>query len=145
MALLMLWFELGKRSDHLHHHASGRRGGIDRLGQTPKPRPWPRPDRSIIVSTSRSERESRSSFHTTSTSPFAELIQEPLQFRPIPAAARGLLAKDTLAFRCFQRGHLRRGVLLVGGDASIADQHCANVSPLISIKQHFFATRQSCK
>jgi hypothetical protein len=25
-------FEFGKRSDHLHHHASGRRGGIDRLG-----------------------------------------------------------------------------------------------------------------
>ncbi len=60
----------------------------------------------------------------------------------MPAAARCLLAIDTLAFRRFQRGHLRHGILFVGGDTRVPDQHCANVSPMISIKQHFFATRQ---
>jgi hypothetical protein len=31
---------------------------------------------------------------------------------------------------------------LIGRDASVADQHCVKVSPMISIKQQRFATRQ---
>ncbi len=60
-----------------------------------------------------------------------------------PSGRRCLFPINTLALRSFQRGHLRRGVLLIGRDASVADQHCANVSPMISIKQHSFVARRS--
>ena len=71
----------------------------------------------------------------------AQLIQQPVQFGAVPTSARCLLAKDALAPRCFERGYLRRGVLIVGRDPGIADQYCAKVSPMISIKQQLFAMR----
>jgi hypothetical protein len=38
---------------------------------------------------------------------------------------------------------LRGGLLLV--NPSVAHQHCAKVSPMLSIKQYLFAMRRSCK
>jgi len=61
---------------------------------------------------------------------FSELIEKPVEFGPVPASTRGLLAKDASAAGSFQRHPLRRGVLVVGGDSSVADQHCTNVSPI---------------
>jgi hypothetical protein len=73
----------------------------------------------------------------------AELIQMPLQFGPVPAVARRLLPINTLAFRRSQRRHLSSDVLVIGGDASTADQHAQTHRQMISVKQHCFATRQS--
>ena len=70
------------------------------------------------------------------------LIQQPVQFGPVPGSARRLLAKDALAPCRFERGHLNCGVLVIRRDAGVADQHCANLSPMVSIKQQCFATRQ---
>ncbi len=70
----------------------------------------------------------------------AELIQKPMKFGPVPAPARRFLAIDPLASRRLERGHLRGGFLFAGGDPGVADQHCTNVSPMVSIKQYLFAT-----
>lgn len=61
-------FELGECSDNLHHHSPCWRGYVDRLGETAESGSAS-PIRSITVSTSRSECDSRSSFRTTSKSP----------------------------------------------------------------------------
>jgi hypothetical protein len=74
---------------------------------------------------------------------FAELIQETVKFRPIPAPARGLLTVDAFATRSVERRYLCGGFLVVGGDASVADEHCTKVSPLLYIKQYLFAIRQT--
>jgi hypothetical protein len=37
---------------------------------------------------------------------------------------------------------LRGGVLVVGGNPRVVNQHCANLSPMLSIKQQRFAARQ---
>jgi hypothetical protein len=72
----------------------------------------------------------------------AKLIQEPMQFGPVPAPTRRFLAIDTLAPRQLERTYLRGGFLFASGDTGVADQHCAKVSPKVSIKQHLFATHQ---
>jgi len=72
----------------------------------------------------------------------AELNQEPMQFRSVPAPARRFLAIDSLAPHRPKRSHLHGGFLLARGDTGVAEQHCANVSPRVSIKQHLFATHQ---
>ena len=51
----------------------------------------------MIVSRSRRERDSRSSFQTTTTSPAAKLIEEPEELGPVPTSAGNLLTVDALA------------------------------------------------
>jgi hypothetical protein len=53
-------------------------------------------------------RDSRSSFHTTRNIALTELIQKMVQLGPVPAVARCLFTIDTLVFRRFQGGYLRR-------------------------------------
>ena len=55
-------------------------------------------NRSIIVGTSRNEREPVEFPHHEDIA-LAQLIQEPLQFGPVPAPTRRFLAIDTLASR----------------------------------------------
>jgi hypothetical protein len=59
-------------------------------------------------------RESRSSFHTTSHVGLAELIEESVEFGPIPATTGGLFAMNPLTSGRLQRRHLRGGFLVVG-------------------------------
>jgi hypothetical protein len=130
--------EFGKRADHPHHHAPGRRGGVESprsdCGTWLRPRPsapqWPaRP-----AVSARAGRVSTPPAHRPGVAdPTASAVRA-------GPSARGLLAIDTLALGRFQRSHLRRGVLFVGGDASVADQHCANLSPMILVTQPLFAT-----
>ena len=73
---------------------------------------------------------------------------EPEELGPVPPSAGRLLAKDAIAPSRGQRRHLRRGVLLVGGHASVPDQHCKTVLPITLIQQYRFATPnplQTCK
>ena len=100
------------------------------------------PSRSMIVSTSRTERESRSSFQTTRHVTLAELIQKPVKFWPIPSSSGSLLFIDALATGGLQSRHLDGGVLIVGGDSGVADLHCSNVSPFNILMQYLFATRE---
>jgi hypothetical protein len=116
------------------HSTWFRRGGIDRSVRLRNPA-LASASRSMMARKSRSERGSGSSFHTTSTSPLAELIQEPMQFGAVLTPAGRFLAIDTLASRRLERDRLRGGFLLVSGDPSVAHQHCAKLSPML------FATR----
>jgi hypothetical protein len=58
-----------QRPNHLHHHASCRRRVVSMASVRLRKPALASPKRSMMVSTSRSERESRSSFQTTRTSP----------------------------------------------------------------------------
>jgi len=51
------------------------------------------------------------------------------------SAPRGVLTINRLASRCLERSHLCCRVLFVSGDASVTDQHCANLSPTFLLKQ----------
>lgn len=97
----------------------------------------------MITSTSRSERDNRSSFHTTEHVAFAELIENPVEFGPVPASSGGLLTIDALAPSGFERSHLGSGVLFVGGDSGVADQNCTNVSPIELVMHYLFATQET--
>ncbi len=60
--------ELAEGAENVEDEPAARRGGVDGLGQ--RPEPTPRFASSVTVSIKwGSERPSRSSFHTTSTSP----------------------------------------------------------------------------
>ena len=61
---------------------------------------------------------------------------------PLSALAHSSHGSECARISPPSRGHLSCGVLVIGRDASVADQHCANLSPMISIKQYFFATRE---
>ena len=61
--------ELREGPHHLHHHPAGRSGRVDRLGQATESRLRLPSSCSMIVSTSRRERDSRFSFQTTTTLP----------------------------------------------------------------------------
>ena len=64
-------FELRESPDHLHPHSTA--GVVVSIASVRLRNPAPAsPNRSMIVSTSRRERDSRSSFQTTSTSTFGE-------------------------------------------------------------------------
>ena len=56
-----------------------------------------------------------------------------------------LLAEDALAPSRFQRRHLSRCVLIVGGNAGVTDQHCIKVSLITLILQYRFATPKPLK
>src|ERR1035441_2664187 len=55
------------------------------------------PRRSMMVSTSRRDRESRFEFLHHQHVVLSELIEKPVEFGPVLAPTRGLLAKDALA------------------------------------------------
>ena len=99
----------------------------------------------MIVSTSRRERDSRSSFQTTTTSPAAKLIEEPEELGTLPTSTGSLLAEDALAARRFERRHLSRRVLIVGGNAGVTDQHCIRVLQNQCVLQYRFATSKPLK
>ena len=73
----------------------------------------------------------------------AKLIEQPMEFGPVPASAGGLLPIDALAPSGLERRHLGGGVLIVGGDSGVADLHCTNVSPIESVTQYLFATQEA--
>jgi hypothetical protein len=111
--------EFCKRSDHLHHHSPGWRRDVDRLCETAKASLRflnPLHNREP----SRRDRDSRSSFQTTRTSPLRRLSRS----------------------RCNSGRDLRRRVLFVGRNACVADEHsCGKVSPITLSSQYLFATR----
>ena len=49
------------------------------------------------------------------------------------------------AMACGQRGHLSRGVLIVGGHAGVPDQPCRTVLRITLIRQYRFATPKSLR
>jgi hypothetical protein len=78
--------KLSKRPDHLHHHSSGRRGGIDRLGQAAKASfglGQAFHDRQDITQRARKPIELPNNEHVS----FADLIEEPLEFEPRNSSA----------------------------------------------------------
>ena len=72
-----------------------------------------------------------------------QLIEKPMEFGPVPASAGGLLPIDAFATGGLERRHLGGGVLIVGGDSGVADLHCTKVSPIESVTQYLFATREA--
>ena len=75
----------------------------------------------------------------------AELIEEPEELGPLPTTAGSLLTEDALAARRFERGHLSRRVLIVGGNAGVTDQHCIMVLQNQCVLQYHFATSKPLK
>ena len=72
-------------------------------------------------------------------------MEEPEEWGPVPTSAGSLLAKDALAPRRVQHGHLSSGVLIVCGNAGVTEQHCIKVSLITLILQYRFATPKSLK
>jgi hypothetical protein len=69
--------------------------------------------RGYIIRTSLSDLESRSTFQTTSTSPWPKPVEQSMKLGPVPTAARSLFPKDLIAMGGFQRGYLRSDILIV--------------------------------
>jgi hypothetical protein len=55
----------------------------------------------------------------------AQLIEHPVEFRPVTVSSRDFLTKDSGASGLFERFELNRQLLIFGGDASIAYFHHA--------------------
>ena len=88
-------FEFGERPDHLHHHPSCRRCGVDRLGQAAEASfgfTQPFHDREDIAQRAGQPVELPHHEHVS----FAELIEEPVEFGPVPPSAGSLLAINPL-------------------------------------------------
>ena len=124
--------ELREGPHHLHHHPACRSGRVDRLGQAAESCsgfPELFHDREHIAQGAREPVEFPDHDHITG----AELMEQPEELGPLPASPGSLLAEDELAARRFERGRLSRCVLIVGGHASVADQHCIKVlqNPLV--------------
>jgi hypothetical protein len=99
---------------------------------------------SITLSKSRSERDNRSNFQTTSTSPLRSW-RVAVTLGAIPPTTGGLLAEDAFTARRPQWGCLGRGVLFVRWDARLTDEHCGKVLPLLLIMQYINAMRRTPK
>jgi hypothetical protein len=69
--------------------------------------------RSMIISTSRRDRESRVQLPDHQHVTFAELIQKSMKFRPVPAPSRCLFAENALALCFLQRSNLGDRILVV--------------------------------
>ena len=137
-------FEFRERPHHLHHHPPCRRRRIDGFGQTAESRlgfPEAFHDGEHVAKGTRQPVE----FPDHEDIALTKVIQELVKFRPVPSSTGGLLAIDALTSGRLERGHLGGSVLVIGGDASIADLHCSNVSPLLIPVQYLFATDKPAK
>ena len=115
-----------KAPTHLYHHAACRSGRVDRLGQAAESRsgfPELFHDREHIAQGARELVQLPDHDHI----PGAELLEQPEELWTFPAPPGSLLAEDEFATRRFERRHLSRRVLIVGGNAGVADQHCIKV------------------
>ena len=114
--------ELREGPYHLHHHPACRSGRVDRLGQATESRsgfPELLHDREHVAQRARQPIQLLDNDHVTGP----KLIEEPEELGLAPTSAGSLLAEDALAARRFERRHLSRRVLIVGGNAGVTDQH----------------------
>ena len=146
-------FELGKGADHLHHEASGGSGGVDGFSQAAE---------SGLGGAEFFHDDEHVAQRAGETIEFpdhqhvfrAELIEETVELRTIPAAAGSFFRKDALAAGIFQSVDLGGSFLIAGGDAGVTEEHCTNVSRMDAVMQYLFATadepekglkREACK
>src|SRR6266851_1541125 len=129
-----------ERADHLHHHPTRWRRSVHRFGETAKARfPLLNPLHNCEHIAQRAGQTIE--FPDDQHVAFTELTQQLVELGPIPAAAGGLLAKDEFTAGSLERCDLGRGVLLAGGDASVADEHdCLKVLRRCLIMQYPSAT-----
>jgi hypothetical protein len=73
---------------------------------------------------------------------FAELTEKAVQFGPVPASTGSFLAINALTPGGLECRDLGYSVLLVGRDSRVANDHCAKILPMLSIKQYLFATHK---
>jgi len=139
-------FELGKAPDHLHEHAPGRRGRIDGFGQTAEARPGRLNafhNMEQVFERARQAVELPDHDHVVRP----ELVEHPVERRPLPPATRGLFGKDPRGPGRPQRHFLHPGVLFVAfGHPCVAQNHrapsCTNPLPLLGIMQQVCARRK---
>ena len=101
-----------KRADHLHHHASGRRRGVDRLGQRAEAGASfvnPLHDVQHILQRARQPIE----LPDDDDIALAQLVEHAVQLGPVPAAAGGGLLEDAAAAGGAERLGLHGIALLV--------------------------------
>ena len=79
-------FELGEGPHHLHHHATGRAGRVDRLGQAPESGPGrlkPFHEGEHVAQRTRQPVQLPNHHHIAGPQP----LQEAVEFGPVPPAA----------------------------------------------------------
>jgi len=111
--------ELGKRSDHLHHHAARSSGRIDRLRQTPEPRFSflnAFHDHQHVVERAGKSVKTRDNQYIA----LPQLIQQAMELGSVLSPARCLLPENLLTARGLQRRDLCGGIPLVGGNTRIS-------------------------
>ena len=136
--------ELREGPHHLHHHPAGRSGRVDGLGQATESRsgfPELLHDREHVAQRARQPIQLLNNNDVTGT----KLMEEPEELGPLPTSSGSLLGEDALAARRFERRHLSRRVLIVGGNAGVTDQHCIKVSLMTLVLQYRFATPKLLK
>ena len=114
--------ELGERADHLHHHAAGRGGGVDVLGDRPEAGARlgdPLHDVQHVLQRAGQPVELPDDDRVA----FAQMVQHAVQLGPVPTPAGGGLLEHAPAAGGSERFGLQGVVLLVAlGDAGIAEQ-----------------------
>ena len=114
--------ELRERADHLHHHAAGRGGGVDVLGDRPEAGAGlgdPLHDVQHVLERAGQAIELPDDDRVA----LAQVVEHAVQLGPVPAAARRGLLEDAPAAGGSERPGLQGVVLLVAfGHAGVAEQ-----------------------
>lgn len=122
-----LALELRDAGEHGEHHAPGRRGrvspGLGERAQSRSRLVQPLGDVEQVARRSRQAIEPGDHDHVV----VAQLLQHPLELWPGALGARHLLLERPPAPSRLQRSLLKREILVVGGHASIAEEHVADV------------------
>ena len=105
--------EFGEGSEHLHHHASGRSGGVDRLRQGAEVRAR-RIDFLQDVEEILERARQAVEFPHDDGIALAQLVEKPVQLGPIPTAAGGFLLVNSGTADRLEGADLGRGILIVG-------------------------------
>lgn len=134
--------ELGERADNLHHHPPGGSGGVNGLGKALEGGPCPFDlieDEQQVFERPGEPVELPDDQHV----PLAQVVKQALQLGPIPAPPGSHLLKDSFTPGSLKRANLEDGILVLGGNAGVADAHgCKILLPFGFTLQRVFATHK---
>src|SRR5450755_548367 len=126
-----LALELSDRAEDVEYQAPGGGRGVDALGQAAKPELPALKLADQLDQMPQRAADAIQAPHHQGVLAVAQLLQRPLELRPLRKRSRRGVAEPPGTARRFERVELQREVLLVGRDAGVADQHPRIISKLV--------------